>query len=142
LNLYDETWPIHTYRPAFPPAKTVFTTTEGPQRRVGEVLASMIGAGSIVSGGRVEHSLLSCNVRVNSWADVRDSVLFEGVQIGRHAKVRKAIIDKHVNIPEGACIGYDPAADLAAGYQISDEGVVVVANHASFSDRGQLDAAG
>ena len=127
LNLYDETWPIQTYRAAFPPAKTVFTTTGGSDRRVGQLLGSMLCAGSIVSGGRVQHSLLSCNVRVNSWAEVDDSVLFEGVEIGRHAKVRKAIIDKHVRIPEDARIGYDHDADRAAGYTVSEEGVVVVA---------------
>jgi glucose-1-phosphate adenylyltransferase len=83
-------------------------------------------AGSIVSGGRVRNSLLSYNVRVNSWAEVDDSVICEGVNIGRHAKVRRAIIDKHVHIPEGARVGYDEEEDLANGYTISENGIVVV----------------
>jgi glucose-1-phosphate adenylyltransferase len=126
LNLYSKAWPIHTYSPPCPPAKTVFTTTEGPERRAGEILGSIVCAGSIVSGGRVRNSLLSYNVRVNSWAEVDDSVICEGVNIGRHAKVRRAIIDKHVHIPEGARVGYDEDEDIANGYTISDNGIVVV----------------
>ncbi|RIK82241.1 MAG: glucose-1-phosphate adenylyltransferase [Planctomycetota bacterium] len=126
LNLYDLTWPIHTYIPPYPPAKTVFTTMEGPERRVGEVLGSAVCSGSVISGGRVRHSLLSYNVRVNSWAEVEDSILFDDVQIGRHAKVRRAIIDKHARIPEGARVGYDPAEDIANGYTVTESGIVVV----------------
>jgi glucose-1-phosphate adenylyltransferase len=126
LNLYNQVWPIHSYNPPWPPAKTVFTTTEGPERRVGEVLGSVVCSGSIVSGGRVQHSLLSYNVRVNSWAEVEDSVIFEDVDIGRHARIRRAIIDKHVRIPDGARIGFDPAEDRANGYTVTDSGIVVV----------------
>jgi glucose-1-phosphate adenylyltransferase len=126
LNLYNQAWPIHSYNPPWPPAKTVFTTLEGPERRVGEVLGSVVCSGSIVSGGRVHHSLLSYNVRVNSWAEVDDSVIFEDVNIGRHAKIRRAIIDKHVHIPEGARIGFDPDEDRANGYTVTDGGIVVV----------------
>ncbi|MCO6456621.1 MAG: glucose-1-phosphate adenylyltransferase [Pirellulaceae bacterium] len=142
LNLYDSSWPIQTYRPPFPPAKTVFTTTEGPNRRVGEVLGSIIGAGSIVSGGRVLHSLVSYNVRVNSWAVVEDSVLFEGVDIGRGAQLRRAIIDKNVHIPEGARIGFDRQEDEAAGHTVSDEGVVVVAKAGTTVEQTHAFAAG
>lgn len=126
LNLYDQSWPIHTYIPPYPPAKTVFTTTEGPERRVGEVLGSAVCSGSIISGGRVRNSLLAYNVRVNSWAEVDDSLLFDDVQIGRHAKVRRAIIDKHAIIPEGARVGFDPAEDIANGYTVTESGIVVV----------------
>ncbi len=134
LNLYSQAWPIHTYNPPWPPAKTVFTTTTGPERRVGEVLGSAVCAGSIISGGRVRHSLLSYNVRVNSWAEVDDSVLFEDVEIGRHAKIRRAIIDKHVRIPEGARIGFDPNEDRANGYTVTDSGIVVVAKGGLMSE--------
>jgi glucose-1-phosphate adenylyltransferase len=126
LNLYDQVWPIHTYNPPWPPAKTVFTTAEGPERRVGEMLGSVVCGGSIVSGGRVRHSLLSYNVRVNSWAEVEDSVLFEDVDIGRHAKIRRAIIDKHVHVPDGARIGFDPDEDRANRYTVTDSGIVVI----------------
>jgi glucose-1-phosphate adenylyltransferase len=126
LNLYDQTWPIHTYIPPYPPAKTVFTTIEGPERRVGEVLGSAVCSGSIVSGGRVRNSLLSYNVRVNSWAEVDDSLVFDDVQIGRHAKVRRAIIDKYAVIPEGGRVGFDPAEDIANGYTVTESGIVVV----------------
>jgi glucose-1-phosphate adenylyltransferase len=126
LNLYDQVWPIHTYNPSWPPAKTVFMTAEGPERRVGEVLGSVVCGGSIVSGGRVRHSLLSYNVRVNSWSEVEDSVLFEGVDIGRGAKIRRAIIDKRVRIPDGARVGFDPDEDRANGYTVTDSGIVVI----------------
>jgi len=126
LNLYSPAWPIHTYMPPGPPAKTVFTTTGGPDRRAGELLGSIACSGSIVSGGCVRHSLLSYNVRVNSWAEVEGSVLFEGVEIGRRAQVRRAIIDKYVRIPEGARIGWDPEEDRAHGYTVAENGIVVV----------------
>ncbi|NLF67901.1 MAG: glucose-1-phosphate adenylyltransferase [Candidatus Anammoximicrobium sp.] len=126
LNLYDQDWPIRTYVPPYPPAKTVFATTKGPERRVGELMESVVGSGSIISGGRVKHSLLSCDVRVNSWAEVEDSILLEGVEIGRHAKVRRAIIDKHVRIPAHVRVGWDRDEDLLHGCTISDSGIVVV----------------
>ncbi|MGH7129626.1 MAG: glucose-1-phosphate adenylyltransferase, partial [Planctomycetaceae bacterium] len=83
LNLYDQVWPIRTYRPQYPPPKFVFAQTGGDRPRAGTALDSMVGVGSIVSGGRVERSILAPNVRINSWADVRESILFEGVDIGR-----------------------------------------------------------
>jgi len=89
-------------------------------------MESVVGSGSIISGGRVKHSLLSCDVRVNSWAEVEDSILLEGVEIGRHAKVRRAIIDKHVRIPAHVRVGWDRDEDLLHGCTISDSGIVVV----------------
>jgi glucose-1-phosphate adenylyltransferase len=134
LNLYNQAWPIHTYNPPWPPAKTVFTTTEGPQRRVGEVLGSVVCSGSVVSGGRVQRSLLSYNVRVNSWAEVDDSVVFEDVTIGRNAKIRRAIIDKHVRIPDGARIGFNPDEDRANGYTVSEGGIVIIPKAGMLTD--------
>jgi glucose-1-phosphate adenylyltransferase len=107
LNLYERSWEIRTYQANNPPPKFVFAQTEGPNPRQGMALDSMVCPGSIVSGGRVVRSILSPNVRVNSWAQVEDSILFEGVQIGRHAKIRRAIIDKGVCVPEGMQIGFD-----------------------------------
>jgi glucose-1-phosphate adenylyltransferase len=127
FNLYDESWPIRTYREQFPPAKFVFSEEEVkelPSRR-GQALDSLIASGAIVSGGTVEHSLLSPQVRINSYSHVRDSILMEGVSIGRHAKVQKAIIDKGVRIPEGTCIGYDPLEDRAR-FTVTANGIVVV----------------
>jgi glucose-1-phosphate adenylyltransferase len=126
LNLYDQSWVIQTYQPPYPPPKTVFTQFDGAQPRVGQALSSIVCPGTIISGGRVEHSILSPNVRVNSWADVRDSILFDGVHIGRHAKVRRAIIDKDVHVPEGMEIGYNLDKDRARGFTVTDSGIVVV----------------
>ena len=126
LNMYDEHWPIRTYLPTYPPPKFVFAESGANSRR-GEALDSIVCAGSIVSGGQVERSILGSNTRVNSFARVEDSILFEGVDIGRHAKVRRAIIDKGVHIPPGVEIGYDHEHDRARGFTVSEEGVVVIA---------------
>jgi glucose-1-phosphate adenylyltransferase len=138
LNLYDRTWEIRTYQPPFPPPKFVFAQTTGANPRVGTALDSMVCAGSIISGGRVERSILSPNVRVNSWASVQDSILFEGVNIGRYAKVRRAIIDKGVSVPERMEIGYDLEQDRARGFAISEGGVVVIGKADGFADLDEL----
>ena len=137
LNLYDQTWVIRTYQPTYPPPKTVFAQTEGPKPRVGMAIDSIVCNGTIISGGRVQHSVLSPNVRVNSWAEVRDSILFEGVHIGRNAKVRRAIIDKDFHVPEGMEIGYDRAADEKRGFTVTDSGVVVIGKSGGYSPVSQ-----
>lgn len=126
LNLYDKSWNIRTYQPQEPPPKFVFAQTDGPSPRIGQAVDSLVCSGSIVSGGTVRRSVLGFNVRVNSWATVEDSILFDGVQIGRHAKVRRAIIDKRVHVPEGMQIGYDLDQDRARGFTVSDAGIVVI----------------
>jgi glucose-1-phosphate adenylyltransferase len=123
FNLYDTDWPVRTYQEQFPPAKTVFTGEEG---RVGQAINSLMSNGCIISGARVQKSILSPDVRINSYAEVEDSILMEGVDVGRHAKVRHAIIDKDVKIPQGAEIGYDLERDKKNFY-VSEKGVVVVA---------------
>lgn len=123
LNLYDERWPIRTYQPNYPPPKFVFAD---PERR-GQALDSIVCNGTIVSGGTVRRSILGHRVRINSFALVEDSILFEGVEVGRHAKVRRAIIDKRVRIPEGMEIGYDPDADRARGFIVTESGITVIA---------------
>ncbi len=126
LNMYDEHWPIRTYLPNFPPPKFVFAE-EGFNARRGQALDSIVCQGSIISGGQVERSILGTNTRVNSFAHVQDSILLDGVDIGRHARVRRAIIDKHVRIPAGTEIGFDHEQDRARGFVVSDGGVVVIA---------------
>ena len=122
FNLYDQDWPIRTYQVQAPPAKTVFRGAE----RQGEVLDSLVCNGCIISGARVEHSILGPRVFVHSWAHVEDSVVFDDVEIGRDAKVRRAIIDKNVKIPPGATIGYDLERDRQR-FTVTENGIVVIA---------------
>jgi glucose-1-phosphate adenylyltransferase len=126
LNMYDEHWPIRTFHPNFPPPKFVFAE-DGPHARRGEALDSIVCMGSIVSGGHVTHSILGPNTRVNSFATVESAILLDHVDIGRHARVRKAIIDKGVRIPPHTSIGYDHEHDRARGFTVSESGVVVIA---------------
>jgi glucose-1-phosphate adenylyltransferase len=126
LNLYDQRWPIRSFQPNLPPPKFVFGS-RGSEDRVGHAMDSIVCQGVIVSGGTVLRSLLSPRCRVNSFATVEDSILFEGVEIGRYARIRRAIIDKGVHIPSGVRIGFDPEEDRARGFTISDNGIVVIA---------------
>ncbi len=128
LNLYDQEWPIRTHQPQLPPPKFVFSD-EGPRGQVrrGEAQDSMVCQGCIVSGGHVRRSVLSPNVRVNSYAVVENSILFEGVDVGRHSRIRKAIVDKDVRIPQNTTIGYDLEQDRKRGFQVTEQGVVVIA---------------
>ncbi len=130
LNVYDQSWPIRTFHPNLPPPKFVFAerTLGG---RCGQALDSMVCPGSVMSGGVVERSIVGPSCRVNSFAVVEDSILFEGVDVGRHAQVRRAIIDKGVRIPPGARIGFDPVEDQRRGFTMSDNGVVVIAKTAA-----------
>ena len=124
FNLYDKKWPIRTYEGQYPPAKTVFADED--KGRAGKALDSIICSGVIISGGRVERSVLSPGVRVNSYADVRESILLHDVVIGMGAKVNKAIIDKNVRIPNNMKIGYDLENDRKRFF-VSEEGIVVIA---------------
>jgi glucose-1-phosphate adenylyltransferase len=123
FNLYDSQWPIRTVPPSGPPAKFVFAE-EG--RRMGIALNALVSHGCIVSGGRVAGSVLSPGVRVNSFCEIESSILLPGVNVGRRSRIRRSIIDQGVQIPENSEIGFDLAADRAAGHVITDSGVVVV----------------
>jgi glucose-1-phosphate adenylyltransferase len=125
LNLYDEDWPIRSYQPNLPPPKFVFDS-EGKDHSIGRAVDSVVCLGTIVSGGFVRHSILGANVRVNRHAVVQDSLLFHGVDVGEHAMVRRAIVDKDVRIPPGFTVGYDLTQDREHGFTISDSGIVVV----------------
>jgi glucose-1-phosphate adenylyltransferase len=122
LNLYNYKWPILTNQGNLPPAKTVFDEDD----RRGQNIDSYVCAGCITSGGTVRRSILGPRCKVNSYSSVEDSILFENVTIGRHAKIRKTIIDKNVVIPDGSRIGYDLDADRSKGYTITESGIVVV----------------
>ncbi|MDN4503421.1 glucose-1-phosphate adenylyltransferase [Alteromonadaceae bacterium BrNp21-10] len=122
LNLYDSKWPIWTYQEQLPPAKFVFDDDD----RRGMAVDSMVSGGCIISGSTVRHSLLFNNVEVDSYSIVEDSVILPDVVIKRNCKIRKAIIDRGVIIPEGMEIGYDAEADRARGFRVSEKGVVVV----------------
>jgi glucose-1-phosphate adenylyltransferase len=121
LNLYDPQWPIFTYQSTYPPAKTVLEE-EG---RVGTAINSIVSNGCIISGGSVKRSILSPRVMIHSYAEVEDSIFLEGVDVGRHAKIRKAIIDKEVQIPPGVEIGYNLDED-AKRFTVTGPGIVVV----------------
>jgi len=121
LNLYDPQWPILTYQAPYPPAKTVHAEKE----RMGTVVNSVISNGCIISGGTVKRSILSPRAHVHSFAEVEDSILFEGVDIGRHAKIRRTIIDKEVHIPQETEIGYNLEED-AKRFTVTPSGIVVV----------------
>lgn len=127
LNLYDETWPIRTLHDQWPPPKFVHDGVGRPgEARRGEAIESIISPGCIISGGHVSRSILSPNVRVNSYAVVEESILFEGVRVGRNCRIKRAIIDKNVDIPPETVIGHDLEADRLRGFTISEKGVVVI----------------
>lgn len=121
FNLYDEEWPIRTHQRQYPPAKFVFAEPG----RTGTALDSLVSSGCIVSGSTVRGSVLSPNVRVNSYSELESSILFSNVNVGRHCRIRRAIIDRDVHIPEGTTIGYDSEADRQK-YFVTDSGITVV----------------
>ncbi len=122
LNLYNYKWPILTNQGNLPPAKTVFDEED----RRGQNIDSYVCAGCITSGSTVKRSILGPRCKINSYSLVEDSILFENVNVGRHVKIRKAIIDKNVLIPDGSQIGYDFEEDRRKGYTVTDSGIVVV----------------
>jgi len=122
FNLYDPEWPLRTYQPQAPPAKFVFAE-QG--RRCGQALDSVISTGCIVSGSRVSGSILCPNVRVHSFCEIDQTILMPGVRVGRHARIRRAIVDRDVLIPRGALIGFDPEEDRRR-HTVTEGGVVIV----------------
>jgi len=122
FNLYDPEWPLRTYQPQAPPAKFVFAEAG---RRCGQALDSVISPGCIVSGASIYGSVLCPNVRVHSFSSIEQCILMPGVRVGRHARLRRAIIDRDVLIPRGALIGYNPEEDRRR-HTVTDAGVVVV----------------
>ena len=124
FNIYDKDWPIRTYKAQYPPAKTVFNR-DLPDERTDMILNSIVSGGCIISGAKVEGCILSPDIRVGSHSEIYDSIIMENVRIGRNVKIRKAIIDKAVNIPDYMNIGYDRAED-SKHFTVTDSGIVVV----------------
>ena len=125
LNLYDEHWPVRAYQPNLPPPKFVFGSEGGSTRR-GMAMDSLICQGAIVSGGNVSRSIIGPGVRVNSYASVEDSILFDDVDVGRRSRLHRVIVDKGVSIPAETEIGFDPVADRARGLKVTESGLVVI----------------
>ncbi len=123
LNLYNPDWPIRTTLHHYPPVKFVFANEK--DRRVGQATDSLVSEGCIISGGHVHKCVLSPGVRINSYADVAESIMMEGVDIGRHCKIKKAIIDKDIHIPPKTIIGYDLEEDRK-NYHVTKSGIVVI----------------
>ncbi len=122
FNMYNFDWPILTSYGPYPPAKFV----HGVQGRVGEALNSAISPGVVISGARVEGCIVSPNVRVHSYSTVDDSVIMDGVEIGRNCQIRRSIIDKSVVVPSNTRVGYDPEEDEARGFFRTDSGITVI----------------
>jgi glucose-1-phosphate adenylyltransferase len=121
LDLYDRQWPIWTHQKQLPPAKFVFDDDE----RRGLAVDSLVASGCIISGASVSRSLLFSSVRVHSWASVEDSVLLPDVEVGRHAVLRRCVVDRQCRIPEGMSIGVNPDEDRRRFY-VSPRGVTLV----------------
>lgn len=121
LNLYDKTWPIWTYQEQTPPAKFVFDD----DKRRGQAVDSMVSGGCVISGAKVRHSLLFSNVRVNSYTVLQDAVVLPDVNIARHCRITKAIIEKGCDVPQGTVIGENLEEDKKR-FHVSPGGVVLV----------------
>ncbi len=121
FNLYDPSWPLRTYQPQLPPAKFVFDI----DGRRGSAIQSIVSSGCIVSGSLLQRSILSYGVRVHSYCDIQDSIIGPYATIGRHSRIKQAIIDRQVVVPRGAVIGENPEEDRKR-HVVSENGIVVV----------------
>src|SRR4029077_16014056 len=140
FNLYDTNWPLRTWQHQYPPAKFVFADPE----RMGVALDSIVagglgisggggpgvGGGSVIPGGGVQRCVIGNNVRVNSYCEVTDSIMYNHVNVGRHSRIRRAIIARHVSSPERTDMGYDMDADRRR-FHVTDSGIVVVVRQES-----------
>lgn len=122
FDLYNKAWPIRTFAHNSPPAKFVWADNV----RIGMATESLVSEGCIISGGQISRSILSPNVRINSFAFVNESIIFEGTSIGRHCEIRRAIVDKGINVPEYTRVGCNHDEDRARGFIVTEGGVVVV----------------
>lgn len=127
FNMYDPDWMIRSGQQQFPPSKTV--SHEG--ERVGRALNSIVCDGTVISGGLVERSIIGFNGRINSYSYITDSIIFDNCNIGRRTRLRRCIIDKNVNIPEGTEIGFDNEIDKKH-FTVSDTGIVIIPKNYKF----------
>ena len=121
FNFYNKQWPIHSYNQSLPPAKFVFAD----DNRKGMATDSLVCEGCIISGGSINRSILSPNVRINSYANVEDSIIFENVEVGRNVKLKNCIVDKNIIIPAGERIGFDLERDKQRFF-VTNDGIVVI----------------
>lgn len=128
FNLYNYSWPLYTHQIMAPPAKTV----RGPNGQPGVALDSIVSPGVLITGGRVESSVLSPKVVVEHDARVSESVIMQNVRVGAGAQVHRAIIDKNMVIPPGATIGVNREQDLARGFTVTDSGLTVAPKNFTF----------
>ena len=135
LNLYNDLWPVRGVQPGSGPCKFVFA--DEARNRIGAAVDSIVGAGTIVSGGYLERTVAFHSVRINSYSHVSECVLFPQVDVGRGARLRRCIVDKGVRIPPGEVIGEDPARDRER-FAVSEQGVVVVTRQ-DFGQRDEFD---
>jgi glucose-1-phosphate adenylyltransferase len=133
LNLYNPGWPIRGAQPTCGPAKFVFS--DDAHSRVGSARDSIVGAGAILSGARLERSIAFEQVRLHSYSEVLDSVLFPGAQVGRHCHLERCIVDREVKVPPGTIVGVDTEDDRRRGFAVSEGGVIVLTR----ADFGQVD---
>lgn len=121
FNLYDDQWPIRRRSQPGPPTRTF---SYGPDRQ-SDINNSLLSTGSIISGARIDRSIIGPRCYIHSWAEVSESILLDDVEIGRHCRIRRAIIDKHVKIPAGTVIGHDIKEDRKR-FTVSENGVVII----------------
>lgn len=124
FNLYNQRWPIYSAQSVAPPAKFIFQDTK--KGRIGQAHDSLVSEGVVISGGTVNHCILSPFVRVNSFSEVEDSILLAGVNVGRHSKIKRTIVDKNVDIPPKTRIGYDAEEDRARGFTVTESGITCI----------------
>jgi glucose-1-phosphate adenylyltransferase len=132
FNLYNHLWPMISAPMHLPPAKFVFADAES--QRIGIATDSLVSDGTIISGGSINRCVLHPRVRIHSYSEVDESILMDGVEVGRHSKIRRAIIDKGVKLPPNTTIGYDLEADREK-YTVTDSGIVVVPKGAEIEER-------
>ena len=132
FNLYNPLWPIVSAPMHLPPAKFVFADAQS--QRIGIATDSLVSDGAIISGGTINRCILHPRVRIHSFADIDESILMDGVDIGRHSKIRRTIIDKGVRIPPHTTIGYDLEQDRQR-FTVTDSGIVVVPKGAEIEEK-------
>ncbi|MGZ8852363.1 MAG: glucose-1-phosphate adenylyltransferase [Thermoanaerobaculia bacterium] len=132
FNLYNPLWPVVSAPMHLPPAKFVFADSKS--QRIGIATDSLVSDGTIISGGTINRCVLHPKVRIHSYSDIDESILMDGVVVGRHSRIRRAIIDKGVKIPSGTTIGYDLELDRQR-FTVTESGVVVVPKGAEIEEK-------